>query len=84
MEATVELLLGILELVGDVFCPSSFGRFDFDIGGFIGCLGGSVLYALTGGRLDLENNDWRALLMGLLIVGSAIVGFAALLWWFLR
>jgi hypothetical protein len=79
-----DLIGFILELFYEKdFVPGPDGK-ERVIGGFIGCLGGSVLYALTGGRLDLENDDWRSLLMGLLIVGSAMIVFALLLWWLLR
>jgi hypothetical protein len=46
------------------------------LGDTIGCLGGSVLYAMTGGRLDLENHDWRAICFGglMLIAGLTLGG----------
>lgn len=79
-----EVLTFILELIIEsVFSFGGHGEGRF-LGETIGCLGGSVLYALTGGRLDLENDDWRSLLMGLLIVGSAMIVFALLWWWLLR
>lgn len=38
----------------------------------IGCLGGSVIYAMTGKRVDLENDDWRSVVVGLLVIAVAI------------
>jgi hypothetical protein len=50
----------------------------------IGCLGGSVLYAMTGGRLDLENHDWRSLLLGWFLVLGILAGAGGLFWALLR
>jgi hypothetical protein len=73
-----ELIGFIIEVVLEsVFSLGGHGEVSF-ITESIGCLGGSVLYAMTGGRLDLENNDGRAMLLGWVIVfivlGVAIGG----------
>jgi hypothetical protein len=38
----------------------------------IGCLGGSVLYAMTHGRLDLENHDRRAICFGVVVLAAGL------------
>lgn len=38
----------------------------------IGCFGGSVIYAMTAKRVDLENDDWRSVVVGLLVIAVAI------------
>lgn len=74
------LIAFILELFYEKdFVPGPDGQERF-IGGVIGCLGGSVLYALTGGRLDLENDDWRSILVGLFLVLVFLAGAGWLLW----
>ena len=38
----------------------------------IGCLGGSVIYAMTGKRVDLENDDWRSVVVGTAIIAALL------------
>ena len=46
----------------------------------IGCLGGSVIYAMTAKRVDLENEDWRSLLLGWFLVLGILAGAGELFW----
>lgn len=49
------------------------------LGQVIGCLGGSVIYAMTAKRVDLENDDWRSVIVGLMVIAAVLVAGGFLL-----
>jgi len=42
------------------------------LGQFIGSLGGSVIYAMTTKREDLKNDDWRSVIVGLVVIALSV------------
>lgn len=66
----------LLEFLVHIMFETVFGFGDKEtgrrLGQFIGCLGGSVIYAMTAKQVDLENDDWRSVIVGLLVIAAAI------------
>lgn len=66
----------LLEFLARVMFETVFSFGDKEVGRglwqVIGCLGGSVIYAMTAKRMDLENDDWRSVIVGLLVIAAAI------------
>lgn len=74
-----DLLAFIVELVVESVFSFGDATGSRPVAETIGCLGGSVLYAFTAGRMDLENDDWRSVGAGLLIILVALIGGGLLL-----
>lgn len=66
----------LLEFIASVLFENAFSFGDNGGGRWlsqvIGCLGGSVIYAMTAKRVDLENDDWRSVIVGLVVIAAAI------------